>query len=86
MNHDAKPHLEEIRRWLQEGEAEAKLPAPKEDVMLLLDREHVLPPFGEISREMVETPYSRLRDRLERLRGKAAGRCEFVWGAALPVR
>ena len=85
-NRHAKPLLEDLRHLLQEGEAESSLPPPKEDVLLLLDRERVLPPFGEVSREVVETPYSRLRDSLERLRGNAVGKYDFVWGVALPVR
>jgi hypothetical protein len=85
-NRQGKLLLEDVRRLLQEGEGKSILPAPKEDVLLLLDRDRVLPPFGEVSREVVETPYSRLRDRLERLRGNVAGKCDFVWGAAVPVR
>ena len=58
-NRDAKPLLDDVQHLIQEGEAESRLPAPKEDVLLLLNRERVLPPFGEVSREMVETPSSR---------------------------
>jgi serine/threonine protein kinase len=85
-NRHAKPVLDDGRRLLQEGEAESVLPAPTQNVLLLMDREHVLPPFGDGIRDVVETPYSRLRDRLDRLRGKAAGSIEYVWGAAVPVR
>jgi serine/threonine protein kinase len=84
-NRGVRPVLDEVRALLQEGEKPSPLPTPSENFLMLLNRDEVLK-FGEAPRDVVETPYSRLRGRLERRREAAAGRFDYVWGAALPVR
>jgi serine/threonine protein kinase len=83
-NRGGPPQVGDVRALLQEGKP-TPLPAPQEEVLLVLNRDGV-EPHGEIPRVIVDTPYSRLRGRLERLRNAAAGRFDYVWGAALPVR
>jgi hypothetical protein len=81
---DVKPSLDEARRLVQDdGDKAMPLPVPEEK-KYLFSFNRMEPP--EESRAMRVTAYSQLRDRLERLRVKAADRYEFVWGVALPVR
>ena len=81
-NRQTKPTIEEVRLLIQDNGATAlPFPAPKEDYLFHLNRDEL-----EIGREVFETPRSKLRDRLERLRGSAAGKYDYVWGVALPVR
>jgi hypothetical protein len=83
-NRRVKPSLDDVRRLVQEDGAKAiPLPVPEEKRYLFSFNR--IEPLEE-SRGVVETPYSRLRDRLERLREKAAAKYDFVWGVALPVR
>ena len=83
-NRSVKPSLDEMRRVLQEdGDKTMPLPVPDEKKYLF--------PFNRVEpleepRGAVETPYSRLRDRLERLRVNTASKYDYVWGVALPVR
>ena len=80
----SQPLLGDLLALLEQDKL-APLPAPAEDVLLILNRDAV-EPYGEVLRPVNETPYSRLRARLERLRERAVGRFDYVWGAALPVR
>jgi hypothetical protein len=85
-NRQSRPLLENVQPLLANGGKEhSRLPAPKEGVLLLMNRAEVLA-FGEVPRDIVETPYSRLRDRLESVRANASGRFDYFWGVALPVR
>jgi tRNA A-37 threonylcarbamoyl transferase component Bud32 len=81
---NAKPSLDEVRRLVQNDGAKATpLPVPEEKKYLFsFNRVEPL----EESRGAIETPYSQLRDRLERLRAMAADKYDFVWGVALPMR
>jgi hypothetical protein len=76
-----RPSLDEVRPLI----AQERLPAPPENVLLLVNRNGV-EAFGDIPRDVVDTPYSRLRYLLRRLRDEAAERFDYVWAAALPVR
>ena len=81
-NSQTKPTLDEVRLLIQEnGEQPLPFLAPAEDYLFLLNRDEL-----EVPREVFETPRSKLRDRLERLRSNAAAKYEYVWGVALPVR
>jgi hypothetical protein len=84
-NRHTKPRLEDVRQMIQESGKPGPLPVPAELFLFLLNRDEVLSQ-GEEPREIVETPFSLLRDRLERLRYAASGQFGFVWGVALPVR
>jgi serine/threonine protein kinase len=81
---NAKPSLDEVRRLVQEDGAKAMpLPVPQEKKYLFAFNR--VEPLEE-SRGVIETPYSQLRDRLERLRQGAADKFDCVWAVALPVR
>jgi tRNA A-37 threonylcarbamoyl transferase component Bud32 len=82
-NRRTRPRLESVRRLVEEdGGMPLPFSAPQEKFFFLLNRDEAL----EVPRLVVETPLSKLRDRLERLRVAASREFEYFWGVAVPVR
>jgi predicted Ser/Thr protein kinase len=84
-NRQTRPRLEDIKQMIEKSGKPAPLPVPAELFLFLLNRDEVLSQ-GEEPREVVVTPFSQLRDRLERLRELASRHFDYIWGVALPVR
>jgi tRNA A-37 threonylcarbamoyl transferase component Bud32 len=82
-NRRTRPRLENVRRLVEEdGGRPLPFSAPREKFLFLLNRDEAL----EVPRLVVETPFSKLRDRLERLRVAASREFDYFWGVAVPVR
>jgi len=85
-NRQARPLLEDWQHLLQvTGDGRSPLLAPNVAFLFVMDNDDV-EAFGEISRDVVENLYSRLRDQLRELRTGALEKFDYVWGAAMPVR
>jgi tRNA A-37 threonylcarbamoyl transferase component Bud32 len=82
-NRRIRPRLETVRRLVDEqGGMPLPFSVPQEKFFFLLSRDEAM----EAPRLVVETPLSKLRDRLERLREAASLEFEYFWGVAVPVR
>ncbi len=76
-----KPSITDIEPTLA-APLSRRWPSVPASVMLLMHREEV-EPIGEVPRDLVETPYSLVRDDLEELRTHLRARFDYFWGMAL---
>ena len=82
-NRRTRPRLENVRRLVEEdGGRPLSFSTPREKFLFLLNRDEAL----EVPRDVIETPLSKLRDRLEGLRVAASREFDYFWGVAVPVR